>query len=705
MTLQTLQIDVPDQYRHRVQLATTVNELIKVSPPYDRTEAERTAGVTPADTRYPELDVRRYGAVGDDSTDCLEAFNNAYLVAVAKAANDHGAEIFVPEGKFRLSDEWDVYRANSPRLDITVRGVDQLNSILVANFYGAGLALIRCIDPLGSTRASPLSIRDLGFENVSTSGGVNPVFISVLGHGESRVDRVRFGSSNNTHMRLISAQNVRGTDVVSFFGGRHFNYKNTSGFTFSVDTTANTITANAAIFDAGDVGKLFFLFPSDATRRIVYTISGFTSSTVVSYTGASELTETTQAGHFEPARCSMTSGDATLTANAACFTADMVGLVVYVRGARAGSYGNALLRGTITAFNSTSSVELDVTAGVTVTDAYFAVATIDMGLPSGWSGSSDVQIDKLHVEHYDGVGFVAQNTDTYHISGKIHGETTVTDSAKSMAATWLDDFGGKFELWMDSSCSMSDCRVHVSNFNDMTMFDAAWTRGIINGVVFKSDLFTSADGYCIIRGLNSYIDVSDAYSFVSDANHTADATDPRLLYFGVVDMVGDSQKARAYLNRNLYVLPDGRMVYGATTVGASYDMALSGSSGVRVLFEDIATKRWSIGNTPGGGSNFVFRDESAAADRWGLSGTSGALIPLGTSNTLDIGSTSARVANAYATQLRPGAGTPIWTSGSGTPESAVTAPVGSLFTRTDGGASTTLYVKESGSGNTGWVAK
>ena len=43
--------------------------------------------------------------------------------------------------------------------------------------------------------------------------------------------------------------------------------------------------------------------------------------------------------------------------------------------------------------------------------------------------------------------------------------------------------------------------------------------------------------------------------------------------------------------------------------------------------------------------------------------------------------------------------------GSGTPEGAVTAPVGTLFTRTDGGASTTLYVKESGTGNTGWVAK
>jgi hypothetical protein len=43
--------------------------------------------------------------------------------------------------------------------------------------------------------------------------------------------------------------------------------------------------------------------------------------------------------------------------------------------------------------------------------------------------------------------------------------------------------------------------------------------------------------------------------------------------------------------------------------------------------------------------------------------------------------------------------------GAGTPEGAVTAPVGSTFRRTDGGAATSFYVKESGSGNTGWVGK
>jgi hypothetical protein len=46
-----------------------------------------------------------------------------------------------------------------------------------------------------------------------------------------------------------------------------------------------------------------------------------------------------------------------------------------------------------------------------------------------------------------------------------------------------------------------------------------------------------------------------------------------------------------------------------------------------------------------------------------------------------------------------------WIVVTGTPEGVVTAPVGSLATRTDGGAATTLYIKESGTGNTGWVAK
>lgn len=46
----------------------------------------------------------------------------------------------------------------------------------------------------------------------------------------------------------------------------------------------------------------------------------------------------------------------------------------------------------------------------------------------------------------------------------------------------------------------------------------------------------------------------------------------------------------------------------------------------------------------------------------------------------------------------------IDTWGVGTPEGAVTARTGSLYRRADGGASTTIYAKGSGTGNTGWTA-
>jgi parallel beta-helix repeat protein len=74
-------------------------------------------------------------------------------------------------------------------------------------------------------------------------------------------------------------------------------------------------------------------------------------------------------------------------------------------------------------------------------------------------------------------------------------------------------------------------------------------------------------------------------------------------------------------------------------------------------------------------------------------------------NSLDFGGSALRWANVFASTIRPGTGTLRWTAGTGSPEGSVTAPVGSLYTRDDGGASTTLYIKETGTGNTGWVAK
>ena len=48
---------------------------------------------------------------------------------------------------------------------------------------------------------------------------------------------------------------------------------------------------------------------------------------------------------------------------------------------------------------------------------------------------------------------------------------------------------------------------------------------------------------------------------------------------------------------------------------------------------------------------------------------------------------------------------PLISTGSGSPEGRITAPMGSLYLRTDGSTSTTLYVKTTGRAATGWTAK
>lgn len=89
------------------------------------------------------------------------------------------------------------------------------------------------------------------------------------------------------------------------------------------------------------------------------------------------------------------------------------------------------------------------------------------------------------------------------------------------------------------------------------------------------------------------------------------------------------------------------------------------------------------------------------------------------SSVINSGSSSQRAVYSYATIRESvtagnstsgggyilGNGSITWSSGFGSPESAVTAPIGSIYSRRDGGAGTSFYVKESGTGNTGWVAK
>jgi hypothetical protein len=123
-----------------------------------------------------------------------------------------------------------------------------------------------------------------------------------------------------------------------------------------------------------------------------------------------------------------------------------------------------------------------------------------------------------------------------------------------------------------------------------------------------------------------------------------------------------------------------------------------------------STNSTTIGldNTAAGGRNYIIYSSGggpAAAGTWGIyDGTAGQnRFSMDSSGNVAVGVGNLVIGASGKGVTLPGGIT--WTSGAGSPEGVVTAPVGSLYSRSDGGLLTSLYVKESGSGNTGWVGK
>lgn len=95
--------------------------------------AETAVGAVVAAYRYPRGDVRRYGAVADNATDCTAAINTA--LAVAKHASGDESVVRLPKGKLRITAPLNLtgcFFANNLR----VQGEGPFASQIVAAFNG-----------------------------------------------------------------------------------------------------------------------------------------------------------------------------------------------------------------------------------------------------------------------------------------------------------------------------------------------------------------------------------------------------------------------------------------------------------------------------------------------------------------------------------------------------------------------------------------
>jgi len=162
-----------------------------------------------------------------------------------------------------------------------------------------------------------------------------------------------------------------------------------------------------------------------------------------------------------------------------------------------------------------------------------------------------------------------------------------------------------------------------------------------------------------------------------------------------------------YWNDVQRVTSSANLTYDGTTVlnqragGNPFFAANDTTNGITTRFGPLAgaPDRAIIGTT----SNHPLGLYANNAERWTI-GTTGHLTP-GAATTYNIGSASLPINDLTIGGKLYWTGSTIFDwSGSGSPEGVVTAGIGSVYRRTNGSTGTTFYIKESGTGNTGWSA-
>lgn len=236
----------------------------------------------------------------------------------------------------------------------------------------------------------------------------------------------------------------------------------------------------------------------------------------------------------------------------------------------------------------------------------------------------------------------------------------------------------------------------ISPYNDLStynrgttyMIDSAdATKGIrsykVQGCTISS--FTNKDTTTAVNVVNAdvnsreHIFTVDAssnlvLSFSSDSTDTAVPTDNfSFSSVGVLDTRGNiniGTKVPTSATKGLYAYTNGD---GTTVTGS-------------LAFDNIGR---------------AYLTAVSSAQQWVMGSTS---FNPSVDNTVSLGTSALRPSNIYAARHMFTATVGAF-YGAGSPEGAVTAGIGSTYQRTDGGANTSFYVKESGTGNTGWVAK
>jgi len=660
----------------------------------ERTAAEVSAGVTPVDYSYPPGDIRRYGTnTTPGTTDMLAAAQSA-----VDGQPDDGGDVWVYED-CALSGELRLDGTNGDKSNITLHlmagGVLRLlgtaratgvpsgdttqSPNVVAAYYGSGFRIVgtgRIIGNKDTGGVKPTQASNWVGATLYTYDAGTPTYVQV------RADGTAIGSGSELS-----------TDLVYVLTATH-----TSHATDIDNDLANwTLVTDFAAING-------YYYDESFNRGMCVYFGG--------PNGGSEVTDILIEGcriegaYYANVLCG-SGPEKTGLIGAGCRNIRIVGNSLDNSSAGIGGllrHDYEITGNTITGVTGNGiNADRDGTNGVISGNVIIGDET-----DGGRNGVSSYRSDHIVVtgnliQYFGNAGVNFQDqSNAADLAGSITGNTVIDCGAVNFNAN-----SGNTGIVVSSSDHVSVSGNHIRNpaYNGIKVDDS-------NGVSVTGNTVYAAGAYginfedCVgICCVGNNVRRSDRDNFYFEgcrggtiaANHSLDGNtdDSATLYSGFrIGPFGATESANLVVSANYAAdtRTPRRQHYGLNIESAT--------TGLTVVGNDFTTNKTGSVVDSGSGNGRGFNDTSGT----GSLITNSAIRP-GVDNALDLGSTSFRFEDIFGRRLRPGDGAPVWTSGSGTPEGAVTGPIGSLFTRLDGGAGTTLYVKESGTGNTGWVAK
>ena len=374
----------------KLNLAITDNEIASTLSPtkVSFTQTGTGAVARTADSKLKEIvSVKDFGATGNGTTDDTTAIQTAVtylnLLALTQPVTLH-----FPAGTYRITAPINFsLNAASGRPMREIVGGDGAGyaAKILIQYNGYGSSLVSGndkgafyfgpeVDGATNNQAA-FSIYGFEFVGDSTTYQHAPA-IECKGAAQSFISNIKISYINNAAISLDSPQNNKIMNVISYFCGRSFAYKDRGTVTVTqgaLSTPLNTLTASSAsFFENSDIGKNIALWGPNAARRKTKIISVSTDGqTATVEDAASSPIEAAQNILFGSPHITSLSNSTTITADASTFDTSHVGAHVWFK--ITGPTGsNSLLRRKITSVTvptgqtSTNTATIDSPLGKVV---------------------------------------------------------------------------------------------------------------------------------------------------------------------------------------------------------------------------------------------------------------------------------------------------------------------------------------------------